>query len=103
MVADAVDLRNQSHALGNVVSEPPEVDDIAAGAQMGRALDQRRLKAGGPEPERKRRPGDSCSRDQYGFGFHVRKLPSAATRSAADGMCRSHLSLPNISRTSPPP
>jgi hypothetical protein len=38
-VAGPVDHRHQSHLLGDVVTDPPEVDDIAALSQGGCLLD----------------------------------------------------------------
>jgi hypothetical protein len=40
VIASAIDVVCQTHALGNIVPETPEVDDIAAGAQRGCTLDQ---------------------------------------------------------------
>ena len=45
VTANAIDVACQAHALGNIVSEAPEVDDIADCAQRRRVLDQGRLEA----------------------------------------------------------
>ena len=71
VVADAVDVPYQAHALRNVVSEAPEVDDVTARARLRRTFDQGRLKPRGPQPKRKRRSGDSCPRNQNGFAVHA--------------------------------
>ena len=48
VIADALDVACQAHALCNVVAETPEVDDIAAGSQRGPVLDQGWLKPRSP-------------------------------------------------------
>ena len=51
-VADAIDFSQQPHSLGNVISETPEVDDVAASAQRWRMFDQGRLEACRFQPKR---------------------------------------------------
>src|SRR5215469_14991537 len=51
-VADAIDFSQQPHSLGNVISETPEVDDVAASAQRRRMFDQGRLEARRFQPKR---------------------------------------------------
>ena len=74
VIAGAVDAVAQAHALGNVVAEPPEVDDVTACAQGRRVLDQSWLEPGGFQPEGKGGAGDTCARDQDGFHLHTLDL-----------------------------
>ncbi len=45
VIANALDIPCQAHALGDIVSKAPEVDDVATGAQRRCTLDHRRLEA----------------------------------------------------------
>jgi hypothetical protein len=53
----------QPHLLGDIVADPPEVDDIAAAAQLWRRLDKQRLVTGFLQPVGQRRTGDASSID----------------------------------------
>ena len=69
-VAVAINVLPQAHAFGNVVAETPEIDDIAARAKRGRALDQGRVEPAGSQPVRERRSGNSDAGDQHGLSSH---------------------------------
>ena len=69
-VTVAQDFGHQTHALGDVVAEAPEIDDIAAAAQRRRMVEQGRREAGAFQPIRKRRPGDPGAGDQHGLSAH---------------------------------
>src|SRR6185312_7656071 len=60
-IAEAVDVLDQSHSVGEVVAKAPEIDDVAAGADIGSALDQCRHKPGCAQPEGERRAGYSSA------------------------------------------
>ena len=58
VVACGVEVAPEPHALGDVIAEAPEVDDVASCPEIGRPFDKRGFEAGGGEPEGERRPGD---------------------------------------------
>ena len=64
VIADPVHLLEQAHALGDIVSEPPDVKHVAATAQGRRPLDQGRLESSLPQPEGERRSGYPGTGDQ---------------------------------------
>src|SRR5262249_17284607 len=70
VIADALEVRTQSHMNADVVSETPEIDDVAASTQYRRVLDNRRRETSRFEPERKCWPRDSCARDKDCFTLH---------------------------------
>ncbi len=55
LVSFSVDFGQQPHAVGNVVAAAPEVDNVPAGAQLRRSLDQGGLHAIVQQPVSKRR------------------------------------------------
>jgi hypothetical protein len=64
VVAVAIDLREQSHLLGNGVAQSPEVDDIPPATESGGPLDEGRLESRCPQPIGKRGPGNSSAGDE---------------------------------------
>jgi hypothetical protein len=59
-----IDLTRRAHALCYVITEAPEVDDIAALAKHRCMLDNGRLEACLFEPKCKRGAGNTCARNQ---------------------------------------
>ena len=79
VIADAIDVSYQPHALCNVVSKTPEVDDIAASAQIGRAFDQRWSKSAVVEPIGQRWTCNADARNQDRFVCHWDVLSTYVT------------------------
>src|SRR5271166_2047373 len=72
VITNAPDVTRQAHALGNVVTETPEIDNIATGAQRRCTLDQRRLEPCRFQPKRQCWSTDTNSRDEQGLTIHMR-------------------------------
>ena len=73
-VANPTEVVGETHALGNVVAEPPEVDDITAGARGVGKFQERRLEACRFQPEGERRSGNPGARNQDRLIIHVKEL-----------------------------
>ena len=58
VIARSVEVAPEPHALGDIIAEAPEVDDVASCPEIGRPFDKRGFEAGGGEPEGERRPSD---------------------------------------------
>ncbi len=58
LVPGGTDRVFDAHAFGHLVADAPEVDHVAAGAELRRLLDHRRVVAGAVQPvgERRHRP-----------------------------------------------
>jgi hypothetical protein len=63
LIAEAADLADEAHLLGDVVADPPEIDDIAAPTKAGRLLEEENLVPCLRQPVAKSRPGDADSVD----------------------------------------
>ncbi len=70
MIADAIDVICQAHTLSNVVAKAPEVDDVAAGTQLRRALDQHWPKPAFAEPISQGWACNADARNQDRFVCH---------------------------------
>ncbi len=64
-VTPAAQLRHDAHALSHVEPGSPEVDQVAAGAQLGSVFDDRDLVTGPEQPVGEGRPGDPRSRNEH--------------------------------------
>ena len=77
MIASRLEAVREPHPLGDVVARAPEVDDIAAGPERRRALDNGRVVSCGVEPVGERRPGNTRARDErfspHGAGGYHRE------------------------------
>ena len=51
VITNAIDVAQQAHAPGDIISEAPEVDDVAAGTRRSRMLNYRRFEASFFQPE----------------------------------------------------
>ena len=65
VVAAAPQLGDDAHPLGDVEASTPEVHHVAPAAQLGRALDQRRLMPEALQPVGQRGTGDPRTDDQH--------------------------------------
>src|SRR5690606_16980275 len=65
LIAEPPHLGNEAHLLGHVIAHAPEVDDVAAGAQARRLLDQHRLVAEFGQPPGERGPADAGTVDRH--------------------------------------
>ena len=63
-VIETIELSTQSHSVGDVISESPKVNDVAARPNRRRALDDRRFPPCPRQPIRKRWAGYAGSRDE---------------------------------------
>ncbi len=74
LVALAPERRQQAHPIGDVEAAAPEVDDVAAGAQRRRTLDQHRLEAVAQEPIGETWPPDPRARYENLTVIHSRPV-----------------------------
>src|SRR6516225_6328104 len=80
VIAEPLDCVRQAHSLGNVVSEPPEIDDVTATPQPRSTFEQRRLEPAASQPEGKRRARNTDARDEYCLGVHGINIEPEAVR-----------------------
>jgi hypothetical protein len=59
LVTQLLESGDQAHLFGDVVADQPEVDDVTAGAKLGRRLDEHHLVTGFPQPVSERRTRDA--------------------------------------------
>src|SRR5215469_3923537 len=71
VITDALDRVCQAHSLGNVISEPPEIDDVATSPQPRSTFEQRGLESAAFQPEGKRWAGYTDARNEYCLGAHA--------------------------------
>ena len=64
LVPGGTDRVFDAHAFGHLVADAPEVDHVAAGAELRRLLDHRRVVAGAVQPVRERRTGHAGAADR---------------------------------------
>ena len=77
LVTQVPDPGDQAHLLGDVVADPPEVDDVAPASEPGRGLDEQDLVTPFPQPVSERRTGDPRPVDD---NSHARLRGRARTR-----------------------
>jgi hypothetical protein len=95
LIPSSPDARDQSHPVRDVVTDTPEVDDVAAGAQARCFLDQEDLVPGPREPVCESRPGDAGAADGNPHGSPASRVEDflGRRRFEADAL-RTPLRLP---------
>ena len=69
LVTQLFDSRDQAHFLGNVVTEPPEIDDVTAATELRRLLNEHHFMTGLPQPVGECRPRDAHSVDDNSHAY----------------------------------